>query len=50
MPFTIRTSVLEGDQYLYNLGVDQQKVEKGTITFEVSDTAPNTLYLSLIHI
>ena len=44
MPFTIRTSVLEGDQYLYNLGVDQQKVEKGTITFEVSDTAPNTLY------
>ena len=44
MPFTIRTSVLEGDQYLYNLGVDQQKVEQGTITFEVSDTAPNTLY------
>ena len=44
MPFTIRTSVLEGDQYLFNNGVDQQKVEQGTITFEVPDTAPDTLF------
>ena len=44
MPFTIRTSVLEGDQYLFNVGVDQQKVEQGTITFEVPDTAPDTLF------
>lgn len=44
MPFTIRTSVLEGDQYLFDLGVDQQKIEQGTITFEVPDTAPDTLF------
>ena len=44
MPFTIRTSVLEGDEYLYNTGVDKQKIEQGTITFTVPDTAPNVLF------
>lgn len=44
MPFTIRTSVNEGDEYLYNDGVDKQKIEQGVITFTVPDNAPDVLF------
>ena len=51
LPFTIKTERNLDDSYNYDTGVSSQKVEKGTITFTVSDTTPDTLYyLSLIHI
>ena len=44
LPFTIKTERNLDDSYNYNTGVSSQKVEKGTITFTVSDTTPDTLY------
>ena len=44
LPFTIKTERNLDDSYNYNTGVSSQKVEKGTITFTVSDTTPETLY------
>ncbi len=45
MPFTIRTSrSLSNDTNLYNTGVSEQKVETGTVTFEVDLEAPDYLY------
>ena len=45
MPFSIRTSTdIDDDTNLYTIGVDKQKVEKGTITFEVDLEAPEVLY------
>ena len=44
MPFTIRTTSRISDDNLYNNGLSQQKVEQGTITFEVPLDAPSYLY------
>ena len=44
MPFTIKTERNLDDSYNYNTGVSGQKIEKGTITFVVDDTTPETLY------
>ena len=45
MPFSIRTSrSIESDDNLYSIGVDQQKVEQGTIKFEIDLEAPDVLY------
>ena len=45
MPFSIRTSVgIDDDTNLYNVGVSQQKIEQGTITWEVGLESPDTLY------
>ena len=44
LPFTIKTARSSSDDFIYNVGVSQQKVEKGVIEFTVSDTAPDKLY------
>ena len=44
LPFTIKTARSSSDDFIYNVGVSQQKVEKGIIEFTVSDTAPDKLY------
>ena len=44
LPFTIKTARTSSDDFIYNVGVSQQKVEKGIVEFTVSDTAPDKLY------
>ena len=45
MPFSIRTSTeISDDTNLYNIGVSQQKVEQGTITWTIDLESPDTLY------
>ena len=44
MPFTIRTTSKISEDNLYNSGFSQQKVEQGTVTFEVPLDAPSYLY------
>ena len=45
MPFSIRTSTeIEDDTNLYKVGVSQQKVEQGTITWKIDLESPDTLY------
>ena len=45
MPFSIRTSTdIDNDTNLYNVGVSQQKVEQGTITWKIDLESPDTLY------
>lgn len=45
MPFSIRTSRnIDADSNLYNIGVSQQKVEQGTIKWEIDLESPDTLY------
>jgi len=42
--FCIKTQIVGGDAYTYNIGVSQQKISSGTLTFEVPFEAPNLLY------
>ena len=44
MPFTIRNTSNIQDDNLYNFGLSAQKVEQGTVTFEVPLDAPPYLY------
>ena len=45
MPFSIRTSnSIDDDSNLYNVGVSQQKVEQGSITWKIDLESPDTLY------
>ena len=45
MPFSIRTSTdIDSDANLYNTGVSQQKVEQGTITWQIDLESPDILY------
>ena len=44
MPFTIRNTSDIRDDNLYNFGFSNQKVEQGTVTFEVPLDAPPYLY------
>jgi hypothetical protein len=42
--FAIKTDKVTGDTYFYNIGVSQQNVSKGTVTFTVPYEAPDVLY------
>ena len=44
LPFTIKTARSLDTVYNYTEGVSAQSVEQGKIVFEISDTAPDTLY------
>ena len=44
LPFVIRTERVLDASYNFADGIDVQDVEKGVITFEVKDTAPEKLY------
>ena len=45
MPFTLRTTrANKDDSNLYNVGVSEQKVENGTVTFNVDLESPDYLY------
>ena len=44
LPFVIRTQRILDASYNVTDGIDVQSVEKGIITFEVSDSAPEKLY------
>jgi hypothetical protein len=43
-PFWIKTLFESGSSSSYDEGIDQNGIENGTIIFEVSSSAPNTLY------
>jgi hypothetical protein len=42
--FCIKTDKVTGDSYFYNIGVSQQKISSGTITFTVPFESPDLLY------
>ena len=45
MPLTFRTSrSIKDDTNLYNVGISEQGVEQGTVTFEVDLESPNYIY------
>ena len=43
-PFCIKTKPVIGDTFFYNVGLTQQKVERGTVQFEITDSTPALLY------
>jgi YHYH protein/FG-GAP repeat len=42
--FSIKTEAVTGDSYFYNIGVNQQKISQGTMTFTVPLESPDLLY------
>jgi hypothetical protein len=42
--FSIKTEARLGDGYFYNIGVSQQKISQGVLTFTVPNEAPDLLY------
>lgn len=44
MPFAIRTAPVNDEDFNYDAGVSDQKVEQGTVVFQVTDTTPDNLY------
>ena len=42
--FSIKTDKVTGDSYFYNIGVSQQKISQGVLTFTVPYESPDLLY------